>query len=260
MFVWGHDRRCVSLAGSGITDYLDFLVEPELAASAAALALEHIARNRAAWDLCDFQELRAGSPLLAASFPDLRVRNEACGVCPVLPLPASWDELLASLPPKFRTDLRRARNRVRNAGAEIVAAASGNLEELLWALYRLHAARWNTQQEAGVMATPALQSFYSGAAAEFLGAGMLRMYAMRLDGEIVAVLFGFAGHGRFYAYLDGFDPAHGRISPGTVLMSHAVECAIAEGLFEFDFLRKSEAFKYVWGGKDEVNRRLIVEA
>jgi CelD/BcsL family acetyltransferase involved in cellulose biosynthesis len=260
MFVWGHGRRCVSLAGSGISDYLDFLIEPRHAASATALVLEHMERNRDAWDLCDFQELRAGSPLWAASFPRLRVREENCGICPVLRLPRSWDEMLSTLPQKFRTDLRRARHRAANAGARIVAAAPDNLEALLSDLFRLHAARWKAREETGVMATPALQGFYAAAAAEFFRAGMLRLYAMRLEGAVIAVLYGFAGHGRFYAYLDGFDPEHGRLSPGTVLLSHAVECAISEGLAEFDFLRKGESFKYLWGGKDEVNRRLLIEA
>ena len=59
----------------------------------------------------------------------------------------------------------------------------------------------------------------------------------RFDGAIAAALFGFAGHGRFYAYLDGFDPALARAQPRYGADGVAVQQAIGEGIPEFDFLR-----------------------
>ena len=260
LFVWGLTQRCVSLAGSGVTDYLDVLIEPEHATAGAALVMEHLARHGRRWDVCDFQELRAESPIAGAMADGLRLRCEPCSTCPVLRLPVCWDELQAALPHKFRTDVRRARNRIGNAGdAVFETAAEAELEESVAALFRLHRARWQAREEEGVMATPALQAFYAETARELLRAGMLRLHVLRLDGAIVAALYGFAGHGRFYAYLDGFDPALARLSPGTVLLSYAIENAIREGLAEFDFLRQAEAFKYLWGARDEQNRRVLIE-
>jgi CelD/BcsL family acetyltransferase involved in cellulose biosynthesis len=245
LFVWGVTRRCVSLAGSGVTDYLDFLIEPEHAAAGAALVMEHLARHRRRWDVCDFQELRAESPVAGATADGLRLRCEPCSTCPVLRLPVCWEELQAALPHKFRTDLRRARNRIRNAGdAAFETAGEAELEEAAAALFRLHRARWQVREEEGVMATPALQAFYAEAARELLRAGMLRLHVLRLDGAIVAALYGFAGHGRFYAYLDGFDPALARLSPGTVLMSYAVESAIREGLDAAGFVDAEVTFTH----------------
>ena len=87
LFVWGLTQRCVSLAGSGVTDYLDFLIEPEHATAGAALVMEHLARHRLRWDVCDFQELRAESPIAGAMADGLRLRCEPCSTCPVLRLP-----------------------------------------------------------------------------------------------------------------------------------------------------------------------------
>jgi CelD/BcsL family acetyltransferase involved in cellulose biosynthesis len=260
LFTWGLTRRCVSLAGSGVTDYLDFLIEPEHAAAGAALVLEHLARHRGRWDVCDFQELRAESPVTGAMADGLRLQCERSSTCPVLRLPACWDEFQAALSHKFRTGVRRARNRIRNAGdAVFETAGEAELEEAVAALFRLHEARWQAREEEGVMATPALQAFYTAAGRELQRAGMFRLHVLRLDGAIVAALYGFAGHGRFYAYLDGFDPTLARLSPGTVLISYAIENAIREGLAEFDFLRRGEAFKYLWGARDECNRRVLIE-
>jgi CelD/BcsL family acetyltransferase involved in cellulose biosynthesis len=67
-----------------------------------------------------------------------------------------------------------------------------------------------------------------------------------------------AAKGRGYAYLSGFDPAWAKLSPGAVLLKHSIAESIAEGLRAFDFLRKPEAFKYLWGAEDVVNSRLVI--
>ncbi|HWQ54125.1 MAG TPA: GNAT family N-acetyltransferase, partial [Bryobacteraceae bacterium] len=177
---------------------------------------------------------------------------------PVVRLPGSWDEFRAGLPQRFGHNLHRARNRVRNAAGVVETAGPENLDEMLSALFRLHAARWQALDQPGVLAGTCMEAFHREAAGELLDRGMLRLYGLRLPGGLAAVLYGFAGHGRFYAYLDGFDPAFARLSPGTVLMGHAIECGIAEGLAELDFLRESEGFKYDWGAVDRPNRRLIL--
>lgn len=243
-----HPRHLV-LAGAGITDYLDILIDPEWAAEGAQAVWEWISATAPDRDDFDFQELREDSPLLARGAP----RPEECGRCPILELPATWEELMTRIPPKLRTDLRRARNRLARAGNLRVEC---NREELMCELFRLHAARWRERDEPGVTADAALQKHYREAAAEFLARGMLRLYGLYLDEVCAAVFFGFAARGRTYAYLDGFDPTLARLSPGSVLLSMAIERAIGEGMREFDFLRKREQFKYQWGALDRINYRI----
>ena len=91
-----------------------------------------------------------------------------------------------------------------------------------------------------------------------LDAGALRMYAMRIDGRIVAVFYGFAHQGTTYYYLSGYDPALEKLSIGTLLVAHAVEQAVAEGGHTFDFLRGAEEYKYAWGAEDRMNQRRML--
>lgn len=256
LFIWGRETLCVALAGAGITDYLDVLIEPEHESAGTAAVLDWLVRHRAEWHLCDFHDLRRRSPLLSASHAGLHAQVETCAVCPVVRLPGSADESLSGLRGHFRRNLFRARQRVADGGGAIEAARPENFDELLSALFRLHAARWKALGQPGVLA--AVEPFHRAAAREFLACGMLRLYALRMPGGLAGVLYGFAGHGVFYAYLDGFDPDFAHLSPGTVLVGHAIECAIAEGLTEFDFLRESEKFKYGWGAVDRPNRRLTL--
>ena len=82
---------------------------------------------------------------------------------------------------------------------------------------------------------------------------MLRLYRLVIGRKLMAVYYGFAHGGRAYAYLGGFDPDEPRLSPGALIMLHAIEAAIDEGATEFHFLRGGESYKYAWGARDRWN-------
>ncbi|MBV9506219.1 MAG: GNAT family N-acetyltransferase, partial [Acidobacteriia bacterium] len=240
LFQWGLETICLSFLGSGITDYLDIVAEPEFAPLAARQLLAST-ELFVGCDLVDLQELRSDSPLLAEGGPPWR--NTPSNVCPVLPLASSTGGLLAGLDSKFRTDLRRAENRLRRAASiEFTPATQANYLELLEALFCLHTARWEQRSNSGVLAADALRAFHRESASRFLAAGMLRLYGLIADGRPIAIQYNLAAKGRVYAYLSGFDPEWSRYSPGGVLLKHSMECAIEEHAVEFDFLRNGESF------------------
>nr|MDQ2898498.1 GNAT family N-acetyltransferase [Acidobacteriota bacterium] len=217
LFIHRHWRnfevRQVSFIGAGVSDYLDVLIEPAFANAGVPAFLRHLENHRSRWDICDFQELRAGSPLLANTFPaGVRHVVSTCGICPVLKLPENMDLLRKSLPPKFRTDVHRAGNRVRNSGdVRFETAASETLPEYLDALFRLHSARWELRDEPGMLCTDDIRNFHRQVASGFQESGSLRVHGLRRKGEIVAVVYSFVTGKTAYAYLGGFDPALARL-------------------------------------------------
>jgi len=263
LFLWGFGKAPaitrVSFLGAGVTDHLGMLADPEVAVAAARLVFERLAAIRDEWHVCDLEELRSGSALLRTELPPrLSGLQSPCGVCPVLTLPASMDELWASLTPKFRKNLRQAEARLRRNGAEFLTARPDEVGETMGALFRLHAARWRERGEAGVLASDALQRFHLDAAERLARSGLLRLNAIRLGGEIIAAQYNLWRNGRLYYYLSGFNPAQARYSPGAVLLAWSIGSAIAEGGVEVDFLRNREDYKYQWGARDRVNRKLLV--
>jgi CelD/BcsL family acetyltransferase involved in cellulose biosynthesis len=234
------DGDVMRFLGAGVTDHLDVLLDPTLADG----AVRTLASALLEWcDRAELEQLRPSSPLLQSSLGEPRV----CEVAPVLPLSARPD----AVPPKRLRELRYLRRRAaRESGARIQLASDGDLDAVLDALVALHAARWRARGEEGVLASTAVQRFHREAARQLLAAGMLRMYALRVDGAIGAVFHGFAAHARTHYYLSGFDPALERLSPGTLIVGHAIEEAAREGSREFDFLRGREAYKYRWGARD----------
>jgi CelD/BcsL family acetyltransferase involved in cellulose biosynthesis len=238
--------------GTGTCDYLDALAAD--AASAATLTAGLAAADCMLWDL---QQLRPSSPLLSSPLPDGWSENvEDHDRCPVLSLEGAGADLSGLVSTHFRKKLRYYRRSLEREGPVTYEAANAEtLDELLAALYELHAARWQQRGLPGVLADDVIRDFHGDAAPRLLNAGALRMYAIRVADRIVAVFYGFGHQGTTYYYLSGYDPSLEKLSLGTILVAHAIEQAVAGGDTTFDFLRGAEEYKYAWGASDRMNRR-----
>ncbi|HEY8612963.1 MAG TPA: GNAT family N-acetyltransferase [Roseomonas sp.] len=251
--------------GVGITDYSDALLDPGAPAGSAAALLE-TALSTAARDhatLCDLPDLPPGAALRKAEPPaGWRGEGWVGEPCPVLTLPERSEALRGPVPAGTLRKLRMARHRAGRAGGWSASVAGP--EEVLpfWdALVGMHRARWTRRgEEGGVLADPRVLAFHRTALPQLSEAGALRLYALRIGGEIAALYHVLvAGPDRLLFYLSGFDEARAFESPGSILLGHIAEQAIAEGRRELHFLRGGEAYKYAWGGVDRVNagRRLL---
>jgi CelD/BcsL family acetyltransferase involved in cellulose biosynthesis len=232
---------CESLGlflGTGISDYLDVLGDQSF--------IEEIAKvDCQTWDL---QQLRASSPMLNEALPNGWTDNvDDQDPCLVLALSQ------LSLSTHFQKKLRYYRRQLGDATFE--EANAENLNELLQSLFDLHAARWQRRGMPGMLADDVIQEFHREVAKAMLDADTLRMYAIRSARRIVAAFYGFAGATTIYYYLSGYDPELEKLSPGTLIIAHAVECAVRDGATTFDFLRGAEEYKSSWGAKPRMNRR-----
>lgn len=243
--------RTLRPIGVGITDRLDALVEPG-AGSRVASAMAAVLGRREDWGTLDLQQVPHGSPLLDLSFAGCRVTQVLQDVSPVL-------KLTRPLPPAVARRLAYERRRAARTGLTIQTADRNTIDGWIQALVELHAARWSARGEGGVLSDPLVQSFHRDAARRMLEAGLLRMYGVRAEGRAAACLYAFTGRQRCCFYLGGFDPSMARLSPGVLLIGHAIEQAAAEGVAEFDFLRGGEGYKYRWGAEDRPQwRRRVV--
>jgi len=245
--------------GTGISDYLDIIAEPEIAPESARLIFKRILEARSGWDICRLEELREISPLSRVrDFGSLRHEIAPMSICPVLPLPGE----AGSLPEKYSNGLearlKRANKTLLKRGDVLFESARpGNAGEFLEELFRLHEKWWSQLKHgAGVLSGNEIRAFHREAAGNFASKGILRLYGLRFNGELSAVVYGFASRQRFYSYLGGFDPALKRLSPGSLIIEYALKECIREGIKKFDFLRGGERYKYDWGAVDTVNYRL----
>jgi CelD/BcsL family acetyltransferase involved in cellulose biosynthesis len=122
--------------------------------------------------------------------------------------------------------------------------------EHMRSLADLHTRRWQNRQEPGVFADPRVLSWLEEAAISLDKAGLLRLYAMRMGGQVVAALCVLQAKSRAFYYIGGFDPEHAKLGLGTVLVGHAIGEAEREESKSFDFLRGQEDYKYRWGAEN----------
>lgn len=250
-------RRLLPL-GISLSDYLDVLLDPDFAEEAGAAIMAHLAAADWHWDVLELQELAPGAAALGLPLgEDLQESWANQSACPVLNLPDSVDGLSECIPARQRRKLRMARNRASRAGAICSAAGRDCAQTFLQALFDLHRARWESRGASGVLDSAEVRQFHRAAIGGLVEAGLARLYAVQAEERIVGAYYGFLHRGRALAYLTGFDPACERISPGSLLVGHAIDQAVGEGAREFHFLRGQEAYKYGWGAVDRWNRRRL---
>jgi len=244
--------------GIALSDYLDVLADP---ADTCALAeLARGTRGLPGWDEWSLEELQPGAAALALPAPDgCDDAARAESACPVLALPRSLDRLDESIPAGKLRKLRTARHRTdRRGGFAIEHVESDACGEFLRELTRLHRTRWAARGGSEALRGGLVEEFLAAATPRLLAHGLARFFLLRLDGRCAGAYYGLGDERRAYAWLGGFDPEFGHESPGTLLIAHAIEVAVAEGCREFHFLRGREPYKYEWGAVDRWSRRRVL--
>ncbi len=256
----GTPLRRLAWMGAGTSDYLGLLSVPDWEIKAGEALFIHIQTRMRCWDIADLQQLSAGSCLPKLCPPNSPVSLLPMEACPFLPLPDSWEKLIAGLSKKMRYNIGYYRRVIEKTfpDSAIFSAGEYELKEGMDALFSLHHRRWKARWLPGVFSTDAIQSFHREIASLFLKQGRLRLHLLRADGAYRAVLYAFTSPNKTYYYQAGFDPEFSKYSPGTTLLAHAIKEAIQEGHTEFDFLRGEESYKYRWLPQKRVNQRLLI--
>lgn len=251
----GHER-VLAFAGGGVSDYLNWLFEPSSATTcleAVLLVIEGFPQ----WTVLELTDLSCHANILQKEI--FFSHHQLHDTCFVLPLPGTIDELLHRFSKKQRANLRYASSRLQRAGKlKVESADESNVDKFLDELFRLHQLRWERDGEAGVLHSAEVKNFHRAAAPELLRSGMLKLYRLTIDDEVAAALYCLFYREAVYCYLQGYDPRFLQLSPGTYLMFHAMEEALASGAKRFDFLRGAEAYKAHWRPQLEATHRIVL--
>ena len=171
------------------------------------------------------------------------------GVCPIVDLRGlTFDSFLSTLGASHRANVRRRLRAIERQFDLQFDEITGSDErrEMLGVLAAFHASRYEERGGSTAFSTPAVRAFHEAATKDALERGWLRMYALRLDGRLAAVMYGFNSGSRFYFYQHGYDEQFSSLSVGLVLMALTIRAAIAEGALEFDMLWGTEPYKSLW--------------
>jgi CelD/BcsL family acetyltransferase involved in cellulose biosynthesis len=179
-------------------------------------------------------------------------------VCPIIDLPAAWDDYLMALSKKQRHEVRR---KLRKADAEadtrfFVVTPDHDLQAEMQSFIDLH--QQSTPEKDQFM-DPQMQGFFFDVARVLQEKQWLQLTFVEMDGERAATLLSFDYGDSILVYNSGYEPTKFRsLSPGIIVTARSIELAIDLGRAKFDFLRGDEIYKYRFGAKDTEVRRLLI--
>ncbi len=247
--------RVLRLLGDGevCSDYLDLLAAPAHQAAAAEYLAQHLLHTATDWELADFSGIAHGNTGLHHLVQCLQ--SQHCHIqqtpgphCWSIPLPHSWEELLAQQSKSHRKQLRRLQRRVLEtpqANWHLVETSS-DLEKAWPLLMDLHQRRRQSLGEPGCFASPRWAAFQREMAARLLETGHLRLSWLELAGAPVAAEYHLAACDKTFAYQGGLEPLQLDAEPGKLSMIKTLQHAIHEGHTQFDLLRGDEPYKAHW--------------
>jgi CelD/BcsL family acetyltransferase involved in cellulose biosynthesis len=251
------------LGGTEVTDYMGPVGIPEaIAGSAHALWAGLLARDD--WREADLRGLAEDSPWLAelreaAASQGLAVEEteDQNGVAPILDLPATWDEYLARIPSKLRHEIKRKAKKLEaeTGPFRIETATDDTLLPLLDRFVELHRM---SEGPKGVFMVPGMEIFFRRLGQEFCERGVFRLTFIRVRDELAAGTIGFSFEGTYSLYNSAFDRKWQQLAPGMVLVAEDIKEAIEEHCSLFDFLKGDYAYKYRFGARKRLVKRLVV--
>jgi len=244
------------IGGIDLSDYLDMIVVADGRDAAVYDALWHFLTEERSdcWDVLDLHNVPASSQTLgmlsalATTSGRVEVTSRVEEVCPVITLPATWDQYLSSLKKKQRHEIRR---KIRKANREAavdwyyvddLTTLDSEVEDFV-ALHRHSGTHKRDFMDERT------QGFFRAIAGEALGRGWLRLAFLVINDTKAAAMFCFDFNDSFQVYNSGYDPdLYASLSTGIVLLSYCIRDAIERGCRTFDFLRGEEEYKYRFGG------------
>ena len=257
--------RLLKFLGDGTydSDYLDFVVAREQGVPVLGAFFEHLKQLHEDWDALQLNEIPETSPTLGflrglGERTRWLFRQEEVP-CGIRSLPATWEEFLQTLKPRFRTSVRAClRNLEQWNGAFELLTNGAEASSWLSELYELHSDRWALRQQSGVFGKPGKRRFYEGMARSFINRGWLHMTRWRVNGAVLACQFGFVYGGTYHLLQEGFDTRCIHVSPGITLRAATIRDLISRGVHTYDFLGGIGRHKTDWGATEKKSVRLAL--
>jgi CelD/BcsL family acetyltransferase involved in cellulose biosynthesis len=219
----------------------------------AAATLETTLKRIHGWDLLLAEHVRPGQRW-STDTPVSVIEHDGF---PVLHLDYEhWEAFLAQRSRNLREQVRRRERRLARS-YELTYRLSdvGRLDADMEVLFRLHAARWQGASDA---LGSRRQDFHREFARRALDRHWLRLWTMELNGQPVAMWYGFRYAGIEWYYQAGWDPAFRAESVGFVLLCHTIRMALEGGAQAYWFLRGGEPYKARFADEDPGTESLVL--
>lgn len=258
-----HDKTLMFIGSYQISDYLDFIVPPNLSGPFIKSLFDHLENHHSRWKKMDLYNLKQDTPTLpvlkkTAGEKGWETRDEVLQPAPCITLPNSWDEYLDGLENKHKHEIERKIRRAEGYFLPVdwyIVEKEENLDGEMDDFLKLMA----YHPEKANFLTDIMRSQLRKIVHTAFKAGWIQLSFLTVGGKKAAGYLNFDYDNHLWVYNSGIDPTFENLSPGWVLLSYLIQWAINEGRDSFDFMRGDERYKYRFGGVDQYVVKLEIE-
>jgi CelD/BcsL family acetyltransferase involved in cellulose biosynthesis len=253
--------RQLEFAGSGNSDYQDFVL-PTRKAEAMAVICRKLRAESRRWDRLALTNVPQSSSTLrefaaVATANGLRIVEEARVACPALVLN---DEAHTARRMIDKYSLRRPLNWFSKRG-DVQFRNVRNADEvakLLPVFFEQHRRRWNSIGKPSLFGDPRQERFYEALARALSARGWLQFSVVEFNGVPIAFHFGFDYQDCVTWYKPAFEIRYAEHSPGLLLMRQLIADGLERERREVDFTIGNEAFKGRFASQQRYNDYVAV--
>ncbi len=254
----GRTRRVLRLIGSvDASDYLDLIAVRGREHEVLGAMFEALAQVDT-WDTLDLYNVREASATRVL-LPELaeargwKFSDEKQVVCPIIRLPAQFDDYVQSLDKKERHELRRKLRRAEATEGVSWCAITGQdqMHDLDEAAESFIALMMKSRSDKSDFLSDRMRRFFHQMIHAAHDGGFLHLAFLEVDGVKAATYLSLDYNRKRLVFNSGLETeGFQALSAGIVLVARIIEDAIQRGYTEFDFLRGDEKYKYQLGAKD----------
>jgi len=168
---------------------------------------------------------------------------------PYLVPEGSWEDYFTSRSKKTKKTLRNIRNSLHKAGEVVVRNIKtwDEFSKVRDELYQVAKQSW-TDKIGDSLATPKNRAFFDDLAEAAAAKGWLSVWALYLDGKMIAFEFHLKGYGKDHAMRGSYLPEFAHLSPGTYLEMEILKDAFdgPDKIEKYDFGGSFDQYKRKW--------------
>jgi CelD/BcsL family acetyltransferase involved in cellulose biosynthesis len=245
-----------------LTEYMDFIIFKGYESEIVPAFLNFIFEQSLQWDVLNLVSVRQDALNLKlikiyCNKKKLRYQEYNSNISPYIKLPASFDEYMQSLSRNSRWRFKKhKKNLEKGRKVEVFETKDqSSVSEDFSKIIQLHQKRWEQKGGKGSFSNTKAQfiQFHKSIVQRFFVNGWLYLTQLQVEGESVAGQYNFFYNDIVYYHSVGFDPQWAEFNIGSVLQLLVLEDSINKGAKEFDFLRGTEQYKYIWAKNKHIS-------
>ncbi len=255
----------------GISDFLDFIVDPDYNEPVADLFTSLVINSELASHRIILHQVRDDSYVKNFIYPSL-LKNEwpviidKADVCPFIDLTQTKD-LLSFVEQCKSNARRRFRQIFRAEGPDkeyIIEEAEtlSEVEEMTIKLIELHQSRWNDVGFPGAFHDQRFRKFFKEIVLNARKNNQLWLKQAIDSQGVCAVRMLLLHNGRYYDYMSGYDDnsPSAKYRPGIALLLNLINDSFGKNIARVELLRGDEGYKYDFTQNEITNWKMTIPA